>query len=68
MCRYDGMGACCKPRCYSQLKGTATTWVCRMCSTMTMKIARGMLETRLELPAGSLKAVKDTVAQVIDQV
>ena len=39
-----------------------------MCSTMTMKIARGMLETRLELPAGSLKAVKDTVAQVIDQV
>lgn len=35
---------------------------------MTMKIARSMLETHLELPAGSLKAVKDTVAQVIDEV
>ena len=35
---------------------------------MTMKIARIMLETHLELPAGSLKAVKDAVAQVIDEV
>ena len=35
---------------------------------MTMKIARSMLETHLELPAGTLKTVKDTVAQVIDEV
>lgn len=33
-----------------------------------MKSVRGILEKHLDVPTGSLKAVKDVVAQVIDEV